>query len=199
MLKHRGPVNSRLMRMGTGHNRMFRVRNDQGLYLFKRTINTQLLAMGSTRLHEVRILLGCTSHPRGSRVRLAGKRVVARSTGHPVDRRHLVAHGVVLVRVARTARGHSMAIHGPIAELRTHHTIGSWGGVTDFILNRLGRVCRRGSSLRSLQMGLRVRQVGRASRVAPTYGALLEVTLQNVTTRESVLAENTHVRPITSV
>lgn len=48
-------------------------------------------------------------------------------------------------------------------------------------------------------MSVGVRQVSRASRVTPTDGALLEVTLQDITAGEGVLAENTHVRAITGV
>jgi hypothetical protein len=177
------------------------VRKDQGLYLFKGTINRQLLAMGIyTGLHEVRILFG-RSHPRGSRLRLAsGERVVTGTTVHAVDRLHREAKRL-LIRVGWTTGGHSIAIHGPI-EMRTHDTIGVGDSITDFILERLGRVGRGSRScllLRPLQMGLGVRQVGSTSRVTPTNRALLEVTLQDVTAGEGVLAQNTHVGAITGV
>lgn len=44
-----------------------------------------------------------------------------------------------------------------------------------------------------------VGQVARPSRVAAANGALLEVTLQNVTPGERIIAENTHVWSVTSV
>jgi hypothetical protein len=128
----------------TGHHRVLVVRNDQGLYLFKRTINTQLLAMafGTRVVHEIRILLG-GSHPGASRG-LIGERLVTRTTAHAVDRRHRIAQMVLLlIRELGTATGHSVAIHGPIAELRTHNAIGRWDGITDFILKRLSGVSRR--------------------------------------------------------
>jgi len=194
VLKHRSPVNAWLARMGTGHNRMFVVRNDQGLYLFKRTINTQLLAIRvGTMLNEVRILLG-RSHPGGSRG-LTGERVVVR-TVHAVDRRHRESQMLLM------AVGHAVPIYGPIAELCTHHTIGNRDGVTNLILKRLGGISRRSLScllLRSLQMGLGVRQVSRARWVASSDRAFLEVALQDITAREGILAKNTHVGTITGV
>lgn len=101
--------------------------------------------------------------------------------------------------------GHSVAVHGPIAEMRTHNAIGSGDGITDFILDRVGRVscgsvrCRLLLLLRTLKVGRRVRQVGLARGVAPTYRALLEVPLQDITAGEGILAENTHVRSVTGV
>lgn len=50
-----------------------------------------------------------------------------------------------------------------------------------------------------LDMRLRMRQVAHTSRVSTANGALLEVTLQDVASREGVAAENTHVRAVTSV
>lgn len=138
------PVNTGLTCVVTGHHRVFVVRNDQGLYLFKRTINTQLLAMGfgTGVVHEIRILLG-GSHPGVSCRGLFGERMVTRTTVHAVDRRHRVSQMLLLVRESGTATGQPVAIHGPIAELRTHNAIGRWDGITDFILNRLSGVSRR--------------------------------------------------------
>lgn len=45
----------------------------------------------------------------------------------------------------------------------------------------------------------RVGQMGGSSGVSTTNGALLEVTLEDVTSRERIAAQNTHVRSITSV
>lgn len=174
--------------MGTGHDRLV-VMVNRGLYLFKGTITRQLLAMSiDTRLHEIRVLLR-SSHPRGSRVRLAsGERVVTGTTVHAVDRLHRETERLLL-RVARTTCSHSIAIHGPIV-LRTHNAIGVGDGITDFILERLrgiGRGSRSCLLLRPLQMGLRVGQVGRSGRVTPSDRAFLEVTLQDITAGESVL------------
>jgi hypothetical protein len=139
------PVNTGLTRGVTGHHRVLVVRNDQGLYLFKRTINTQLLAMGFSTgvVHEIRILLG-GSHPGVSCRGLIGERVVTRTTVHAIDRRDRVSQMMMLlVRESGTATGQPVAIHGPIAELRTHNAIGRWDGITDFILKRLSGVSRR--------------------------------------------------------
>lgn len=196
VLKHRGPVNSGLTRRSAGHDRVFRV--GKGLYLFNRTINTQLLAMGiNTRVHEILILLG-RSHPGGSR-RLTSVRVVTRTAVHAVDGRHREPQGL-LIRESGAASGHPVAIHGPIRKMRTHHAIGR-DGITDFILNRLARVRRGGRSrlLRTLQMGLGMRQVGRARGVTTSDRALLEVALQDVTAGEGILAKNTHIGSVTGV
>jgi hypothetical protein len=91
-------------------------------------------------VHEIRILLG-GSHPGAGRG-LFGERLVTRTTVHAIDRRHRISQ-VVLVRELGTATGQSVAIHGPIAELRTHNAIGRWDGITDFILKRLSGVSRR--------------------------------------------------------
>lgn len=50
-----------------------------------------------------------------------------------------------------------------------------------------------------LDVGLRVGQVASTGGVATANRALLEVTLENVASRECVPAENTHVRAVTSV
>jgi hypothetical protein len=80
--------------------------------------------------------------------------------------------------------------------------IGDRDGVTNLILKRLGGVSRRSLSsllLGPLQMGLRVRQVSRARWVAPADRTFLEVALQDITAREGILAENTHVGSVTGV
>ena len=199
------PVNAGLARGVTGHHRVFVVRDDQGLYLFVRTINIQLLAMGfgTGVVHEIRILLGA-SHPGTSCRGLFGERVVTRTTVHAIGRRHRVSQ-MLLVRESGTATGHSVSIHGPLAKLRTHHAIGRRNGITDFILKRLRgvgrgrRSSRGGLLLGTLQMRVGVRQVSRTRGVTPTDRALLEMTLQDITAREGVLAENTHVGTVTSV
>ena len=90
-----------------------------------------------------------------------------------------------------------VAVQGStLAERRTRNAWrGRRDGSTDFILNGFGGIC----GLRPLQMGLRMRQVSRSSRVTPSQGTLLEVTLQDITPGERVSAENTHVRAITGV
>jgi hypothetical protein len=50
-----------------------------------------------------------------------------------------------------------------------------------------------------LDVSLRMRQVTRSGGVATTDRALLEVTLQDITSREGVAAENAHVWAITGV
>jgi len=50
-----------------------------------------------------------------------------------------------------------------------------------------------------LDVGLRMRQVTSSSGVATADRALLEMTLQDITSREGVAAENTHVWAITGV
>lgn len=50
-----------------------------------------------------------------------------------------------------------------------------------------------------LNVSLRVRQVASASRVTTTDGALLEVALEDIRARESVTAQNTHVRAVASI
>ncbi|KAM5519034.1 hypothetical protein FOXYSP1_09819 [Fusarium oxysporum f. sp. phaseoli] len=50
-----------------------------------------------------------------------------------------------------------------------------------------------------LNVSLRVRQVTSSSGVATADRALLEMTLQDITSREGIAAKNTHVRAITGV
>ena len=50
-----------------------------------------------------------------------------------------------------------------------------------------------------LHVGLGVRQVAGASRVTTTNGALDEMALQNITSREGVTAQDTHVGAVASV
>lgn len=72
----------------------------------------------------------------------------------------------------------------------------------DLTLKRLGGLCRGNGNcllLRPLQIGLGVRQVSRTGGVATLDRAFLEVTLQDITTRERVLAQNTHVGAVTGV
>jgi hypothetical protein len=89
-----------------------------------------------------------------------------------------------------------MAVHGRVAESRTHKAIGRRDGATDFVLNRFRGIGRR---LRPLQVCLRVREMTRSRWVTSPQRALLEVTLQDVASRERVLAKNTHVWAIASV
>ena len=50
-----------------------------------------------------------------------------------------------------------------------------------------------------LQMGLRMGQMAGSSWVSAADGALLEVTLENVTSGESIAAQNTHIRAVSGV
>ena len=50
-----------------------------------------------------------------------------------------------------------------------------------------------------LNVGLRMRQVAGSSGVATTNGALLEVTLQNITSRKRITAKHTNVGAIAGV
>ena len=191
-LKHRSPVDFAIG-IRTRHDRtLVGIVDDRRIYLLRgRTVNIQLLARGfRARLHEVRILLG-GSHPGSSRMLwTSGERVIRLTTVHPIDRRHREAQRRLLLPMIVTVHGSTLA------ERRTRNACrGRRDGGTDFILNRFGGIC----GLRPLQMGLRMRQVSRSRRVTPSQRTLLEVTLQNITSRERVSAENTHVRAITGV
>ena len=50
-----------------------------------------------------------------------------------------------------------------------------------------------------LQMGLRMGQMAGSSWVPAADGALLEVALENVTSGESIAAQNTHIRAVSGV
>ena len=56
-----------------------------------------------------------------------------------------------------------------------------------------------GSGLRLLEVSSRVGQMTGPSRVPSSHRAFLKVSFQDVTSRERISAENTHVWPIASV
>lgn len=61
------------------------------------------------------------------------------------------------------------------------------------------RILLGASGLPVLQVILRVLQMIRTSRVASSNGALLEMTLQDITTAESVFAKMARVRTLAGV
>jgi hypothetical protein len=120
------------------------------------------------------------------------------TAAHPVDGRHRITHSLVF-RIPWSGRTHSIAVNSSLAVSRAGNAIRRLDAGTDFILNGFDGIGRSLLLLRPLDVGVRVRQVGRSGWVTTSDRALLEVALQNITPRERILAKNTHVRAITGV
>lgn len=197
--EHSRPVEFVVGRLLSGHHGTLRIVHHGRFSLFNgMTVNIIQLASRSfrTRVDKVRALL-VSSHPGRSLIcRGRAKRVTDGTIVQPVDRGHRISQRLLLRETRTTSRRQSVAIHGRVAKSRTRNTIGRRNGVTDFFLNGLRGIGRR---LGPFQVGLRMREMARSCGVTSAEGTLLEVSFQDIASRERVFAEHAHVRAITGV
>lgn len=125
------------------------------------------------------------------------------------DGSHVSAVTVLVVHTAHAARARQMvlvagqAVH---AVLDGNHTKGMNHAIAGHAVHLVhvalgahaGRLLGLGLGI-LLNVRMRVREMASSSGVTTANGALLEVTLQNVTSRERIAAEDAHVRAVASV
>lgn len=167
-LEHRHPIKIARM-IGTRsrrRHRAFHVRGKRCLCRLDRwQINIQLASCVSSRLHEVRTLLGF-SHPGGSLMQVAlGEAAVTLTAAQTIDRRHRIAEMLLLFRESGLmARSHCNPVHGSFPKRSSGNAIGGRERATDISLNWLcGTRC-----LSPFQMRMRMRQVTNTRRIAAT-------------------------------
>lgn len=117
------------------------------------------------------------------------------TTVQPINLVHGIASQMLMFREPGLMT-RSNPIHGPFPKRWADKAIGGRDGATDITLNGLWDHSR---SLSPLEMGMGMRQMADTRGVTTAQRTFLEMALQDVATREGVLAENTHVGTIAGI